>query len=777
MKKYCIGNTHFDPVWLWQWHEAMASIRATFRAALDRMNEDPDFIYSFATPPVFEWIKKTEPALFEAIRERVAEGRWELGEGWWLQPDCYSACGESYVRQGLYGQRWLRENFGKTADTVFNIDSFGHSPMLPQILSGCGIRYYCFVRPEAHHVPLASPLFWWESPDGSRVLTYRADDCYAKDTAARLAHSSFGSDETDELVVYGVTDHGGAPTKEALQDIHACSDAFCSTLTRYFEEHLDCPVTEKREFVTGDFGVYANLPQIKAMVRRGEYTLLAAEKAAVLAELAGCPLREVDGRTVQEILTHAWKDVLFNQFHDIIGGASILDAYKDAYAGLGRAVINGQEMLHYALQRITSGLQMVGDAWNLAVWNLHDTAYDGYIEAEVQWIHEYDWYSDGIELEAGDGKRYPCQIIREKSVLPGFRSRFLFRAVIPPMGYKLFHVIRTGMEIPKTAGDTNRIETDRLTVTLENGYITRIQDKAGLILAENLFTPVTYRDDGDTWAFNISAYDSGPIPWENVSVDVKECGPLRTVIRSCFRQELSTLTLYYTVYHDENVVDVRWSCNWNGRHKAVKLLCGVSSPKHLAAVPYGSVSRTETAADVPLGSWVRTEGFTLFADAGFAYNLRDGQLGVTLFRSPIAGDLRIFPIDPEDDYDFLGQGINEGRMRICFDSVSPAEAFAAADHFLDPPIVIDEAWHPGADVPVHSYVSVEKGSSVLTVLKHAEDNDGLILRLTEYNGTADQVTIRLDGAVHTVNMKPYEIKTLKLTEGTAVEVTMLERVI
>ena len=103
-KQYCIGNTPFDPVWLWQWHEAMASIRATFRAALDRMNEDSDFVYSFATPPVFEWIKHTEPALLEAIQQRVAEGRWELGEGWWLQPDCYSAAGESYVRQGLYGQ-------------------------------------------------------------------------------------------------------------------------------------------------------------------------------------------------------------------------------------------------------------------------------------------------------------------------------------------------------------------------------------------------------------------------------------------------------------------------------------------------------------------------------------------------------------------------------------------------------------------------------------------------------------------------------------------------
>ena len=99
-----IGNTHFDPVWTWKWEEAMLSIHSTFQSALDRMEEDEEFIYSFATPPVFEWIKKIDPEMFDKIKKRVEEGRWELCEGWWVQPDCYSACGESYARQSLYGQ-------------------------------------------------------------------------------------------------------------------------------------------------------------------------------------------------------------------------------------------------------------------------------------------------------------------------------------------------------------------------------------------------------------------------------------------------------------------------------------------------------------------------------------------------------------------------------------------------------------------------------------------------------------------------------------------------
>ena len=205
---YMVGNTHFDPVWLWRWDEAMASIRSTFRSALDRMNEDDDFIYSFATPPVFEWIKEVDTEMFEEIKRRVAEGRWEICEGWWLQPDCFSASGESYARQSLYGQRYLLENFGKYADTVFNIDSFGHNSQTPQILKKSRMKYYCLCRPEEKHVSISSPYFTWEGKDGSEVLAFRAGQysgIYTKDVPKNieLAEGNLKSSECDEMMVYG----------------------------------------------------------------------------------------------------------------------------------------------------------------------------------------------------------------------------------------------------------------------------------------------------------------------------------------------------------------------------------------------------------------------------------------------------------------------------------------------------------------------------------------------------------------------------------------------
>ncbi len=130
----------------------MASIHSTFRSALDRMNEDDNFIYSFATPPVFEWIKEIDSDMFEEIKLRVAQKRWESPEGWWLQPDCYSASGESYAKQSLYGQKYLFENFGIYADTVFNIDSFGHNFQTPQTLQKKRHEKLCFLTSKSSSI-------------------------------------------------------------------------------------------------------------------------------------------------------------------------------------------------------------------------------------------------------------------------------------------------------------------------------------------------------------------------------------------------------------------------------------------------------------------------------------------------------------------------------------------------------------------------------------------------------------------------------------------------
>ena len=762
-KLYMVGNTHFDPVWLWRWDEAMASIRATFRAALDRMKEDADFVYSFCTPPVFEWIRRVDPPLFAEIRERVREGRWELAEAWWVQPDCYSASGESYIRQGLYGQRYLLRTFGEAADCVFNIDSFGHSPMLPQILQKSGVRNYCFVRPEPHHVPLEHALFRWQSPDGSAVLAYRAFKAYKNDTEARLAMEEGGE---DALIVYGVTDHGGAPTKAAIAAIHADERAEFSTVRRFFAEHTtDYTVTE--ELLTGDFGPYANLASIKKRNRIAEYALLNAERATLIAGW--------DERTA---LTAAWQDVLFNQFHDILGGASIKDAYIDAENQLGRAVATANETMHFALQSVTRSIRMLGEnpttVWNLVLWNLNAAAYDGYVEAEVQWVHEFPWYSDGIALEDADGVRYPCQILREKSVIPRFRSRFLFRVSVPAMGYKVLKVIQTNEDVPPKPTVVFPIQTKCLTVDFSetDGTIRSVVDRrTGTALAARMLMPTIYSDLGDTWAFNIEGYEADARRFTFLGFETVENGELMTEIKGTYRLGDSLLEMYYRFWADADEFDVRYRVHWEEKHAVLKLECDVADERHTVAVPAGAVERGASPTDVPLGAWVRTGEFGIASDGIFAYRMQNKSLGLTLLRSPIYGDLRIKPIDETLDYDIIDRGIVEGRLRVFF----AGDPWATADALVNPPVVIDECNHDGELPAETGYLSLAGDGVTVSALKRCEDGEGVILRLIETRGDAVDVRLGFGAYGGVVRMQPYEIKTLRILGEAAVEVDLLER--
>ncbi len=764
-KIYMIGNTHFDPVWLWRWDEAMSSITATFRSALDRMEEYPEFRYSFATPPIFEWIKNTSPEMLMEIKRRVEEGRWELAEGWWVQPDCYTPSGESLVRQSLYGQRYLKENFGRCSDIVFNIDSFGHPPTLPQILRKSGIKYYVFCRPEGRHVALAQPLFNWTSQDGSSVLAYRDDSPYEADTAEAIEKAK--DLPYDTMQVYGVTDHGGAPTKKSIEEIRKSERAECATVKAFFDGK-NADYTVSKELITGDFGVYANNIQIKALNRRAEYAVLNAEKASVIAE-------NYDG----EALRDCWQDILFNQFHDILGGACIKEAYFDAENMYGRAISTANQIMHYNLLRVTNKIKMPGknpdNAWNIVVWNLNASEYDGYVEAEVQWVHEFPWYDKGIALEDSDGVRYECQIIRERSVIPRFRSRFLFKATIPSLGYKAFKVVQTGEEVArKPIALDGTLETEGYTVTLsENGGIASVYDKKlGKKIQGKLLRPVCFADDGDTWAFNISEYGEELEAFKPESIEVVESGALRTVIKATYQFRSSKLEMYYGLYEKESYIDVRYRVNWNEKHVAFKLASDVSSEVHTASVPYGSVERATSGAELPVGEWLATDSLTFAMDHVFAYNMKEKSLGLTVLRSPIYGDLRISDIDLGADYEIMQQGITEGNIRVRFNALGAPLSFAA--ELNNPPVVLCESNHGGELDACGSFVRLESESVFLSTLKKAENDKRTVVRGVEYRGMAQTVKLTVKGTSYALSIEPYEIFTAVIDGERIEKVDMLE---
>ncbi|TFG69843.1 MAG: alpha-mannosidase, partial [Anaerolineales bacterium] len=389
---HMIGNAHIDPVWLWRWHEGMQEIKATFRSALDRLQEYEDFVFIASSSAFYAWIEENEPAMFAEIQARVAEGRWELVGGWWVEPDCNIPGGEAFVRQGLYGQRFFLSRFGKRARVGYNPDSFGHNNSLPQILKRSGLDYYIFMRPGPHENDTLSQVFWWEADDGSRVLTYRIPYSYATwgdqlESHIRHCSDDMASGIDHAMCYYGVGNHGGGPTRQNIDRIHALNKSAdlpklaMSTTETFFDSITHNAATfpvVHHELQHHARGCYAAHSGVKRWNRQGENALLAAEKWAALAHwITGLQYPKDD-------LEKSWKILLFNQFHDILAGTSIETAYDDAQHTYGSVIATADRVRNAALQKLSWHIATppIEEGIPLIVFNPH--AWSSTVPAEIE---------------------------------------------------------------------------------------------------------------------------------------------------------------------------------------------------------------------------------------------------------------------------------------------------------------------------------------------------------------------------------------------------------
>ena len=357
---HMIGNAHIDAVWLWQWQEAFQEVKATFRSALDRLRESDDFVFTSSSAAYYWRLEAHDPEMFEEIRQRIAEGRWVICGGWWVQADCNIPNGESFVRQGLYAQRFLRDRLGTTATVGYSPDAFGHHAMLPQILRKQGMSAYVLLRPEPHEKALPGRIFEWESADGSRVLAFRIPHGYATgsgdlERVVRRVLPDLKDPYADVMCFYGVGNHGGGPTRANLESIRSM-DAdptmprlLMSSPPAYFsairQNGHDVPVVHD-ELQHHARGCYSAHSGIKRWNRLAEHLLIGAEAWATIADA-------IAAQPYPSVFSGAWRSVLFNQFHDILCGSSIESAYEDARDLYGEAMSLGHRALNNALQSIS----------------------------------------------------------------------------------------------------------------------------------------------------------------------------------------------------------------------------------------------------------------------------------------------------------------------------------------------------------------------------------------------------------------------------------------
>jgi alpha-mannosidase len=788
------GNSHIDMAWLWPWTETVEVVRNTFRSALDLMREYPDFTFTASSAQAYVWMEEKYPDLFREIQQRVKEGRWEIVGGMWVEPDLNLPSGESLVRQVMLGKRYFQQKFGVDVKIGWNPDSFGYNWQLPQIYKKCGMDY--FVTQKIYWndtTKIQHKLFWWEAPDGSRILTYFPHDYANGIDPPRMAEdlAAYAPALGGEMMhLYGVGDHGGGPTRTMLDTalrLQAPGTVYpklrFGTAARFFDDlqkrlgSLDVPTVRDELYLEYHRGVQTTQAETKKRIRRSEDLLLNAEKFSALASLDAYP---------QASLERAWQRLLFDEFHDIMPGSGIAQNYVDAKRNLEDVGLAGREALNGALESIAARVDTSGAGVPVLVFNPL-----AWPRTEVIEIAAPPGAADATAVVDSTGKPVESQALAA--------GRLLVKASVPALGYSTFYV--RGAQ-PAALSDlhatADSLENQFLRVQIDpkSGCMTSLFDKRSGTEAlaagacGNLLQ--TFVDKPEKWdAWNIDA-DFEKQHWDLNQADevtLAESGPLRAVIRVKNHFQNSTFVRDITMYAGVPRVDVKMQAEWHEKHILLKVGFALSASNDNATfeIPYGSIERPTTRRtpaeqakfEVPALHWAdlsdATHGFSLLNDCKYGYDAKGNVLRLSLLRSPEWPD----PHADEGHHEFTyslyphGAGWREaGTVRRGYELNYPLLPLAAANH-------------PGTLPAEHEYLEAAEDNVVVTAVKKAEDGSSLVIRYYESGGKKGDVHLRLPaqasaveetdlmerplhalpvgGTGVTVPTGPYEIKTLKVT--------------
>jgi alpha-mannosidase len=821
-----VGNSHIDMAWLWPWTETVEVVRNTFQSVLDLMREYPDFKFTMSSARTYEWMQEKYPDMFEQIKQRVKEGRWEVIGGMWVEPDLNMPDGESLVRQILVGKRYFLQNFGADIKIGWNPDSFGYNWQLPQIYKKSDIDYFVTSKLlwATDYTKFPYRLFWWEAPDGSRLLTYFPHE-YANDfnpeqmtkdlsLYAPLIYGPKLKDSPQMLYLYGIGDHGGGPTRTMLDQAKRLRDPNTvfpkidfSTAKAFFADlnhelpNLKVPTWKDELYFEYHRGVYTSQADTKQRIRHDEELMLDAEKYASVASLFGRPY-------AQDQFELAWKNLLFDHFHDVMPGSGIAVNYLDAKRNLEDVARSANELTHGALDEILAHINTQGDGVPVVVLNSLSWPRVEAIEAEVQ----LPGPAKQIEVIDAAGQRVESQLLALDSVTN--RAHLLILAATPAMGYKTYFVRSVAavdanngrlMQVVRASAGTMENGSVRVKVDPQTGCITSLYDLRNQ--TEALAPSETDTGGPRTSACGnlLQAFYDKPQKWDawNIDADFEkqhwdldkadevklvEGGPLRAIIRVKKHFQNSTFVQDITMYAGVPRVDVKMQVDWHEKHILLKVAFPLSahSDKATFEIPYGSIERPTTRNtpaeqakfEVPAQRWAdlsdTKHGFSLLNDSKYGYDVKGNVLRLSLLRSPE------WP-DPHAD---------EGHHEFTYSLYPHAGSWRDAQtvrrgyELNYKPLAIQSQKHDGTLPAEYSFVKIESDNVVLTAVKKSEDDDSLVLRFYEWDGKEVDVKLHLPAgaqsasetdlmekstaelAVHddivTVHTKPYEIKTIKV---------------
>ncbi len=797
----CVGHAHIDVAWLWDLAQTREKAKRTFSSVLSMMKMYPDYNFMQSTPLLYKFIKEDAPELYEEIKERIREGRWDAEGAMFLEADCNITSGESLVRQILYGKRFFREEFGIDSHILWLPDVFGYSAALPQILVKSGINTFMTTKISWNMInKMPFDTFMWQGIGEESVLTYfitaqnPGDDpdsigtTYSAELHPAALYKSWQRYQQKDinsniLIAFGFGDGGGGPTYEMLEKGKRLEKGipgfpevkfdttknFFSDLHKTLDNSRDLPRWRGELYLELHQGTYTSNAAIKRNNRKTEIAFHSAEfwlAAANILRNAPYP---------HERLRNMWEILLLNQFHDILPGSCIEDVYKDSEKQFNELAA---ELCTTTEKAISESIGYKEEKGTVTVINELGFRRSGILSLSSDPLPEYLIDSEGLHYavqkgEDGKGEVY----VRD----------------IPAFGWKTFRFSSTPLKATCMKSSTGILENERIRVSFDkNGLISSIYHK----LIDEEFVR-----DGEK-AGAIAAYDDRPRFWENWNIDpyyeekswlledlVSPAeyfhGEVYDWVRTVRKFNKSMIYQTIRVYHDSDLIEFITDVDWNEDSVALKAVfpTTINSDRARYDIQFGSVERPthyNTSWDmaryeVCAQKWMDLSegnmGLSILNESKYGCDVHEGTMRLTLLKSGLSP----------------WKEIDRGHHHFSY-AIYPhaGDSFAADTKFLAESFNLPlRAVRYKAEPTTWSMLSVDNPSVIIDTVKMAEDSDDIIVRIYEHKNSHVHTTLKTAFRIReayetdllenctekldkeddliTLDFHPFEIKTIRIT--------------
>lgn len=758
-----IGHAHIDLAWLWPIRETIRKGGRTFSTVIDLMDRYDDYVFGASQPQLYEWTKQHYPALYEKIKTKIEQGRWEVQGAMWVEADTNVSGGEALIRQVLYGKRYFREEFDKDMKVLWLPDVFGYTGSLPQILKKSGVDYFMTIKLSwskqnkfPHHT------FRWLGIDGSEVLTHMPPE--GNYNSAATPESILNTEKnfiekgvSDEcLILFGIGDGGGGPGAEHLERLKREKNLqglvpVTQEPSIDFFERIDKNRDDYEKWIGELYlechqGTYTSQSDNKKYNRKMELLLRDTELFAYLAYMfAG------ENYPQQELET-IWKEVLLYQFHDILPGSSIKRVYDESVERYKALLDDTTQLKNNAVQQL---IKNIGAKENsVAVFNTLSWARNEWIKHEDKWVN--------ID--------------------------------VPSIGYTVVDVdgVEQNSSYTTSAGD-DFIENSLVRVEFgKDGFIKSIFDKQesretlDITRSSNVLN--VYKDEGNAWDFAIGYRDTTPEVFKLVERSYNIDGPKASITQK-FEYNKSAVSQTATITQGSKKIDFETKVDWNEDSKMLRTSFGVDvfAQTTTCDIQFGTIDRPchdntewdKAKYEICAHKWVdlsqRDYGVALLNDSKYGHYVNGNVIDLNLLRSA----------------NYPGKNLDRGTHEFVY-SILPHTGnhiegeVAKVAYQLNVPLttIKSETNNNIKSKTQDSFISVANDNIVVEAIKKAEDSNDMIIRLYENSGSKCSTSVSFGFDVQNASMvnmleedecaietsnnsidlefKPFEIHTIKV---------------